>query len=109
MEGEPYGHGYTHVASVAARDLQHAVELTVHADQAWGLNPEVKAAVLGARSTAADDVIVDPRGQAYRFEGHRSFREVEAASLPLPSPGAIAEGQDGPEPPGPDRGRRRGR
>jgi hypothetical protein len=102
-------HGYAHVASVEARDLQHAVELTVHGDRAWWENPEVKASVTGSRSTAADDVIVDPQGRAYRFEGHRSFREVEAAILPLPSPGEIAQGQGGPEPPGPERGKNRGR
>jgi hypothetical protein len=77
MERAPYGHGYTHVASVEARDLQHAVELTVHGDRAWWENPEVKTSVAGSRSTAADDVIVDPQGRAYRFEGHQTFREVE--------------------------------
>ena len=87
MEREPYVHGYTHVASVEARDLQHAAELTMHTDPDWRLNPEVKASVVGSRDTAADDVIVDPEGRAYRFEGYRSFREVEAASLPLFSPG----------------------
>ena len=87
MEREPYVHGYAHVASVEAGDLQHAVELTVYADREWRLNPEVKAAVVGSRDTAADDVIVDPEGRAYRFEGYRSFREVGAAALPLLSPG----------------------
>jgi hypothetical protein len=87
MEREPYMHGYTHVADVEARDLQHAAELTVHTDRDWWLNPEVKVAVVGSRDTAAGDVIVDPQGRAYRFEGYRSFREVEAADLPLLSPG----------------------
>jgi hypothetical protein len=87
MEREPYMHGYTHVASVEARDLQHAAELTVETeDRAWWLNPEVKASVVGSRATGAGDVIVDPQGRAYVFEGYRSFREVEAASLPLLSP-----------------------
>lgn len=121
MEGEPYMHGYTPVASVEARGLQHAVEL---ADR--------RAAASGSRSTAAGDMIVGPRGHAYRVEGLGEFSQVEAASLAfpsraeraepsgvaslrgkrLPSPGDIAKGRgaDGPEQgSGPVRDRSRGR
>jgi hypothetical protein len=95
MEREPYRHGYTLVADVEARDLQHAVELTVHADRAWWLNPEVKISVVGARSTAAGDVIFDPRGQGYRFEGYRTFTQFEVADQFLPSPADLVEQNDG--------------
>jgi hypothetical protein len=81
MERAPYVHGYTHVADVEARNLQHAAGLTVHTDRDWWLKPEVKASVVGSRDTAADDVIVDPQGRAYRYEGYQSFREVGAAIL----------------------------
>src|SRR5262249_37490313 len=44
------------------------------------------------RDTDAGDVIVDPRGQAHRYDG-RDFREIEAAGAPRPSPGAITAGR----------------
>jgi hypothetical protein len=95
MEREPYVHGYAYAASVEARDLQHAAELTVETvDRAWWLNPEVKAVAVWARDTGAGDVIVDPQGRAYLFEGYRTFREVEAVSFPLPSPG-VERGEPG--------------
>ena len=91
MEAAPYVHGYTHVADVEARDLQHAAEVTVRTiDRDWWINPEVKARVVGSRDTAAGDVIVDPQGRAYRFEGYRSFREVEAAILDAGVGGGLA-------------------
>jgi hypothetical protein len=91
MERAPYVHGYTHVADVEARHLQQAAEATVRTiDRDWWLNPEVRAAVVGSRDTAAGDVIVDPQGRAYRFEGYQSFREVEAAILDAGVGGGIA-------------------
>jgi hypothetical protein len=95
MEREPYVQGYTFVADVEARDLQHAVELTVHGFRDWRMNPEVKISVVGSRSTAAGDVLFDPRGQGYRFEGHRSFSEVEPAALLASSPADLVERSGG--------------
>jgi hypothetical protein len=69
-EGEPpldFPEAYTKVASVEARSLAEAVELTKHIDHPWQENPGVEGEV-GARSTGVGDVIVAPDGKSHRVE-----------------------------------------
>lgn len=87
MERQPYVHGYTLAGSVEARDLEDAVTLANDIHRRGWRNPEVKATVIGSpRFTLDGDVIVDPQGRAYFFEGFGSFREIEAGGLGLAAP-----------------------
>jgi hypothetical protein len=69
-EGEAqldFPEAYTKVASVEARSLAEAAELTKHSDHPWQENPGVEGEV-GARSTGVGDVIVAPDGKSHRIE-----------------------------------------
>jgi hypothetical protein len=88
----PFPQGFLHVADVEADSLGQAVALTGGAGylpgpdgglswEPWETNPGVRAWALlsQTRDTERGDVIVDPRGNAHRYDG-RGFRAIEAAS-----------------------------
>src|SRR5438132_3606079 len=92
----PFSGGFIHVADVQAASLGQAVALTTDAGdildpdgavpwQPWERKEGVRALVPRpyTRDTDAGDVIVDPRGQAHRYDG-RGFSAIEAAGQALP-------------------------
>jgi hypothetical protein len=83
--------GYVHVANVRTASLEQAVEMTTVTGsildafgnwQPWEKKPGTEALVIGPRSTAAGDVIVDPQGRVHRVEGN-GFTEIFSGEKPL--------------------------
>jgi hypothetical protein len=77
---------YVHVANVQAGSLEEAQRLTTHdgglldgTNKSWLKNPEAEALAFAPRSTDAGDVIVDPKGVAYRCE-RSGFHRIEPAA-----------------------------
>jgi hypothetical protein len=86
MEGEPYVHGYSHVANVQAKSLDQVFELTNHLDTPWQRNPGVQALVETPRSTYTGDVIIDPQGQPYCVVSACEFHKTTSPAAPAPAP-----------------------
>jgi hypothetical protein len=105
----PFPQGFLHVADVQAASLGQAVALTTGGGDSrepggagswrpWETKAGVRALapLAQTRDTERGDVIVDPQGQPYRYDGG-GFTAIEAAGPALPSPGEIAaaSGPDG--------------
>jgi Ankyrin repeats (3 copies)/Ankyrin repeat len=86
MEGEPYTHGYTHVANVHASSLDQVFQITNHLDKPWPQNPDVQALIGDPRSTYTGDVIIDPQGQPYCVVSQREFHKTTSPSAPAQTP-----------------------
>lgn len=77
---------YVHVANVQTSSLEDAQRLTTDSGSAldgagrrWVNNPQAQALVVVPRSTDVGDVIVDPKGIAYRCE-RSGFQRLEPAA-----------------------------
>jgi hypothetical protein len=95
-EREPYVRGYTLIATVQAKNLSGAVEKSNSRDGNGWVNRKPQALGVGERETGRGDVIVDSRGQSYRYDGLNDFTKLRASDLPPVSPAVAAEGQDTP-------------
>ena len=100
---------YFHAADVHADSLLEAVQLTtgkghvLEGDhQPWDGHQGVRSYTpkpFVPRDTSEGDVVVDPQGQAHRYDG-QGFSEVEATAKPsLPSPAEPAESTEYDSPP----------
>jgi hypothetical protein len=70
-EREPYVRGYTLIATVQAKNLSSAVEKSNSRDGNGWVNRKPQALGVGERETGRGDVIVDSRGQSYRYDQYR--------------------------------------
>jgi hypothetical protein len=104
LGGEPplrFPEDYFHAADVKAGSLQEAVELTTSKGhvlkgdhQPWDGYRDVRSYTpkpFVPRDTDAGDVIVDPEGTAYRYDG-RGFGKLDVA---VESPSSFRESADG--------------
>jgi hypothetical protein len=69
--------------------LDDALRLTNYLHAPWDQHQEVQALVDDPHSTSVGDVIVEPKGDAYRAEDD-GFAEIDPAASRLPSPSEIA-------------------
>jgi hypothetical protein len=89
LERQPYVRGHTHVANVQAASPDDAFWLTNYLQSPWEQNQGVQALVDDPGSTSVGDVIVEPKGVAYRAEDD-GFAKIDPAASHLPSPSEIA-------------------
>ena len=119
---------YTHVANVQAESLLQAVWRTQnerhgHIDSykipgGWPSFKCSEALVENPRSTAIDDILVDPEGTQYRLKPYSEFERVDvvydlahekpAAGPRLPSPSEVAARNKQPHRPEPGHGQEHG-